>query len=30
MKKIGVVGGTGPDSTLMYYKENNLEMIVLY
>ena len=21
MKKIGLVGGTGPESTLMYYKE---------
>ncbi len=24
MKKIGLVGGTGPESTLMYYKELNL------
>ena len=23
MKKIGLVGGTGPESTLMYYKELN-------
>ena len=23
MKKIGLVGGTGPESTLMYYKEIN-------
>ena len=23
MKKIGLVGGTGPESTLMYYKEHN-------
>ena len=23
MKKIGLVGGTGPESTLMYYKEVN-------
>ena len=23
MKKIGLVGGTGPESTIMYYKELN-------
>lgn len=23
MKKIGLIGGTGPESTLMYYKELN-------
>ena len=23
MKKMGLVGGTGPESTLMYYKELN-------
>ena len=23
MKKIGLVGGTGPESTLMYYRELN-------
>ena len=23
MKKLGLVGGTGPESTLMYYKELN-------
>ena len=23
MKKIGLVGGTGPESTVMYYKELN-------
>ena len=23
MRKIGLVGGTGPESTLMYYKELN-------
>ncbi len=27
MKKIGLVGGTGPKSTLMYYKELNSHMI---
>ncbi len=27
MKKIGLVGGTGPESTLMYYKELNSHMI---
>ena len=26
MKKIGLVGGTGPESTLMYYKELNLRI----
>ena len=26
MKKIGLVGGTGPESTLMYYKEINSRM----
>lgn len=26
MKKIGLVGGTGPESTLMYYKELNTRM----
>jgi len=26
MKKIGLVGGTGPESTIMYYKELNLKI----
>ena len=26
MKKIGLVGGTGPESTLMYYKILNAEI----
>ena len=26
MKKIGLVGGTGPESTLMYYKKLNIEI----
>ena len=26
MKKIGLVGGTGPESTLMYYRKLNEEM----
>ena len=26
MKKIGLVGGTGPESTLMYYKNLNSEI----
>ncbi len=26
MKKIGLVGGTGPESTLMYYKKLNMEI----
>ncbi|MBQ2481080.1 MAG: aspartate/glutamate racemase family protein, partial [Treponema sp.] len=26
MKKIGLVGGTGPESTLMYYKKLNAEI----
>ena len=26
MKKIGLVGGTGPESTLMYYKELNTKI----
>jgi len=26
MKKIGLVGGTGPESTLMYYKILNTEI----
>lgn len=26
MKKIGLVGGTGPESTIMYYKKLNTEM----
>ena len=25
MKKIGLVGGTGPESTLMYYRELTFE-----
>ncbi|MBO4679966.1 MAG: amino acid racemase, partial [Lachnospiraceae bacterium] len=29
MKKIGLVGGTGPESTLMYYKELNSRIDVL-
>lgn len=29
MKKIGLVGGTGPESTLMYYKELNSRICVL-
>lgn len=27
MKKIGLVGGTGPESTLMYYKELNARIV---
>ena len=26
MRKIGLVGGTGPESTIMYYKKLNSEM----
>ena len=26
MKKIGLVGGTGPESTIMYYKKLNAEI----
>ncbi len=26
MKKIGLVGGTGPESTIMYYKELNSQI----
>ena len=26
MKKIGLVGGTGPESTIMYYKKLNTEI----
>ena len=26
MKKIGLVGGTGPESTVMYYKKLNAEI----
>ena len=26
MKKIGLVGGTGPESTVMYYKKLNSEI----
>ena len=26
MKKIGLVGGTGPESTVMYYKKLNTEI----
>ena len=26
MKKIGLIGGTGPESTLMYYKELNSQI----
>ena len=29
MKKIGLVGGTGPESTLMYYKELNSRIDVM-
>lgn len=26
MKKIGLIGGTGPESTLVYYKELNTRL----
>ncbi len=29
MKKIGLVGGTGPESTVMYYKKLNSEIDLL-
>ena len=30
MKKIGLVGGTGPESTIMYYKELNSRITGMY
>lgn len=30
MKKIGLVGGTGPESTIMYYKELNSRIPIMW
>ncbi len=27
MKKIGLIGGTGPESTVMYYKDDNTKVM---